>query len=770
VPTDTPTNSDTPSPIPTDTATATNTTLPTDTPTSTATPPESTPEVTDPPLGEGPTSTPTRTAVEPTGLPTWCYYWNFADGNGGFGLPAQIGAGEWVLGQGWKAQHVTLKSINRTLVQIERTFAPTILTNVDFAYVREEGEVDSEASGIVETLGIFINYQHSSATFDAQAAQLFPFSGTQGTFSWSDSVGVMATSVILESQPSWTNDATATGSSTITAATFRGRGVNPFNAPDNCDLPLTATPTPTLNYTLTDTPTFTQTPTPIGTPGVNCSGDGMGLIGHYHNAAQSFTNEVLVRLDPLLNINWGLGSPETGVVSTDSFTVRWNGYLRPTYSGQHYFRFRVSDGIRMYILLNGEYRRILSKWVNATSPQYRVSEKVLLIANGCYPITIEYFDTNQEAVMEFSWSTSPLVDFTDMASPDWGFVPSVRVYPDGAQLSTPTPTLTPTATPTPTEAALATYHVNCNLGTAANARNFPSGFITSENSQIDGQSRMALSAGTQVMVYELRPGSDGILWARITPYEAYDGMGTLTSWDTLWVCMKNADNVTDNLVLGQSQCGGAPLNLTATPLPPNPPVILTIAPCVAVSEGNDCPLTSDTDAVIQIAFVLACEAGVSVIEPSDGSVKNAIGIAHVIYNRMTTLTYGGSALEVISRGGYEPEPRAQWDCYINGASPSLGLVEGTTASLPMELLDAAAQLSNGQQPTRQAFEPRVNYYGLYTFGIAGDPAIAATPGAAATYIAPYCNDDDLDLLIAVAPFVNNLNATAFFSSPTDCRL
>ncbi|GEM_PF-1977608 len=257
VPTDTATNTDTPSPIPTDTAThtatetSTDTLAPTDTATSTATAtaPETTPEVTDPPLVEGPTSTstPTRTPVDTSGLPTWCYYWNFAApnaNNGGFSLPASVGAGEFVDGQGWVgAVNIALPvkpTINRTLLQIQRIFDDaTILTNVDFAYVREEGFVEEDLSSPIETLGIFINFVYPN-TFAGAAVQHFSNDSntiTAGTFSWEGILGGV-TSVILESQASWAESPTpATGSTRITAATFRGYGANPVALMDNCDTP-----------------------------------------------------------------------------------------------------------------------------------------------------------------------------------------------------------------------------------------------------------------------------------------------------------------------------------------------------------------------------------------------------------------------------------------------------------------------------------------------------------------------------------------------------
>src|ERR1043165_5510112 len=55
-----------------------------------------------------------------------------------------------------------------------------------------------------------------------------------------------------------------------------------------------------------------------------------GLVGTYYNdplATHSFTgsnvSNVLQRVDPNVDFNWGSGSPYTGIVSTDNFLVRW---------------------------------------------------------------------------------------------------------------------------------------------------------------------------------------------------------------------------------------------------------------------------------------------------------------------------------------------------------------------------------------------------------------------------------------------------------------
>ncbi len=276
-PTDTATNTttDTPSPVPTDTATdtatvtSTDTTLPTDTPTSTATAtnPESTPEVTDPPLVEGPTSTPTstQTPIDTTGLATWCYIWDFTSTNGGFeAFPA--GSGTWVSGDGWNGQAVTLAGTNRMLAQITRSFSTTILRSVAFAYERNPGMITGANVSLIEALAIFVNGNRVQwASFGSSPA-------TNSTYEWVPSSPLgNATSVLFTNQASFRGGQStgADGSAKILAATLRGYGTNPFGN-DNCDLPPTATPTPTGGVCPAGGGSLTEQGTAEATEDPNC--------------------------------------------------------------------------------------------------------------------------------------------------------------------------------------------------------------------------------------------------------------------------------------------------------------------------------------------------------------------------------------------------------------------------------------------------------------------------------------------------------------------
>jgi hypothetical protein len=375
---------------------------------------------------------------------------------------------------------------------------------------------------------------------------------------------------------------------------------------------------------------------------------------------------------------------------------------------------------------------------------------------------------------------------------------------------TPTPTRTPTYTPTPTptggictggmpqrgnvqgqpncpQPPTGTYYVACSVPTA-NVRNYPSGFIYTETpasppnpsqtpgsyvSQIDGRVRMVLTAGTVVTVYETRIATDGVYWARISSsYDFYAG-------DSLWIRMRNLDNNSDILVQGTpaaTDCQAINFNINVTPVP-TPTFQATnsgafIAPgCV---PGNHCPLVTNPNATpIQIvSFVLACEAGSAAIAPYSIEARNdALAIAHVIFNRMRSLTYGGTAVQVVTRGGYVGSNLvAQWQCYLDGANPSLGL--NNLAAIDPVIIQIATELVNNQEPVATPFDQSIDNLGLYTFGVSGSDAIlTSTPNAVSYLLSPYCGNylqQALQIYLAIAPFGSRGNATVFFSSPQFC--
>ena len=79
-------------------------------------------------------------------------------------------------------------------------------------------------------------------------------------------------------------------------------------------------------------------------------GTGTGLAGEYSNDT-TFTDPVLARVDPVVDFDWGGGSPDP-VVNSDNFTVRWQGQVQAQFSETYTFTTRTDDGVRLWV--NGE--------------------------------------------------------------------------------------------------------------------------------------------------------------------------------------------------------------------------------------------------------------------------------------------------------------------------------------------------------------------------------------------------------------------------------
>jgi|GEM_PF-318112 len=52
-----------------------------------------------------------------------------------------------------------------------------------------------------------------------------------------------------------------------------------------------------------------------------------GLVGSYYNTTDRSGTVAMTRLDPSINYNWDVGSPESGTVSADNFSAAWDGFF-----------------------------------------------------------------------------------------------------------------------------------------------------------------------------------------------------------------------------------------------------------------------------------------------------------------------------------------------------------------------------------------------------------------------------------------------------------
>lgn len=125
-----------------------------------------------------------------------------------------------------------------------------------------------------------------------------------------------------------------------------------------------------------------------------------GLLGEYFSNA-TLSTEVLTRLDPVIDFNWGGGSPDPSV-PTDNFSARWIGKVVPRYSEVYTFVLNADDGVRLYI--NNNISPILDHWTSGGAGL--TSSPVTLTADTEYDIKLEYQEGSGNASVSLFWHSS----------------------------------------------------------------------------------------------------------------------------------------------------------------------------------------------------------------------------------------------------------------------------------------------------------------------------------------------------------------------------
>jgi hypothetical protein len=123
--------------------------------------------------------------------------------------------------------------------------------------------------------------------------------------------------------------------------------------------------------------------------------------GEYFNNANLSGAPVLVRDDAQLNFNWAAGSPATGVVGNDYFSVRWTRSLNLP-AGNYRFSATADDGLRLWV----NNHLLVDAWLVQSARTYTGD---LYLPGGDVPVMMEYFENGGLAMAQLSWAlaTSP---------------------------------------------------------------------------------------------------------------------------------------------------------------------------------------------------------------------------------------------------------------------------------------------------------------------------------------------------------------------------
>jgi prepilin-type N-terminal cleavage/methylation domain-containing protein/prepilin-type processing-associated H-X9-DG protein len=118
------------------------------------------------------------------------------------------------------------------------------------------------------------------------------------------------------------------------------------------------------------------------------------------------------RIDPQINFSWGGGSPDPAI-GTDTFSVRWVGYLKPRFSEAYTFTSGQDDDFRLWV--GGEL--LINDW--DTIAGGNTTPPVSLVAQEYYPFKAEYRELGGGAQVSLRWQS---------ASQANELVPTVRLY------------------------------------------------------------------------------------------------------------------------------------------------------------------------------------------------------------------------------------------------------------------------------------------------------------------------------------------------------
>ena len=147
---------------------------------------------------------------------------------------------------------------------------------------------------------------------------------------------------------------------------------------------------------------------------------GDGLVAQYFDRADFTSPAVVTRIDPLINFDWGNGSPAPEI-APDTFAVRWTGQIEPQFSETYTFSTIADDGVRLWI----DNQLVIDDWI-VHAPTMSLGA-ITLEAGRRYDIQLEYFENYWGATVALQWE-SP--------STEQEIIPTQRLYSNPAGVIT----------------------------------------------------------------------------------------------------------------------------------------------------------------------------------------------------------------------------------------------------------------------------------------------------------------------------------------------
>ena len=124
---------------------------------------------------------------------------------------------------------------------------------------------------------------------------------------------------------------------------------------------------------------------------------GAGLLGEYFDNITLAGEPLFTRVDPQLQFQWTLFSPDPRRLPYDFYSVRWTGRLKGPAGGTFRIGIDGNDGYRLY--LDGE--QLIDNWHKAT--RRSVLAEYAFERDRLYDLRVEYFEPTGNAWVRLVW-------------------------------------------------------------------------------------------------------------------------------------------------------------------------------------------------------------------------------------------------------------------------------------------------------------------------------------------------------------------------------
>ncbi|MRT94526.1 LamG-like jellyroll fold domain-containing protein [Ancylomarina sp. 16SWW S1-10-2] len=191
---------------------------------------------------------------------------------------------------------------------------------------------------------------------------------------WNDFNDTHSLRYVIEFQPCYVvQTAGLTSGSTFPVGTTK----NTYEATDNAG----NTATYSFNVEVTD----------VTAPEISA------LTAYYYDGIDFDTLKEEIEVDGDLNYSWSSGAPESSLVGTDYFSVRFKGTVQADKAGTYTFYTTSDDGVRLWV--NGD--EIINNWTDHASTVN--TGTITLSAGQTIPIVLEYYEKGGQAVIKLEW-------------------------------------------------------------------------------------------------------------------------------------------------------------------------------------------------------------------------------------------------------------------------------------------------------------------------------------------------------------------------------